>query len=280
MNRLRVSIPETTPWVRILGEDAFDECDGLNSDSNALDGRYALLSNQEWMTIARDAERQGDNWTKGLKANGEGDGCMYKGIVNRIQTATQSRFCDDEHSNRVKVLHRYGTTSNFEGVQAVGLGNDNERYRQLSLSGHSNRIWDLSGNAWEWVDWDMNDEVFTLVVPGERKATRTPTPLGNWDEVVPGENVNANVGDEDPMPPSSFRPHFLNNLGGQGMGRYTKGGKPRTAATRGGGSLQGDLGTGVLTLRFRIPDLSTPDFDIGQIGFRCVYRQPLSNQED
>ena len=48
-----------TPWVNISQTNAIAECAALGSS-------YHLISNNEWMTIARNAEAQGANWGSGV----------------------------------------------------------------------------------------------------------------------------------------------------------------------------------------------------------------------
>jgi hypothetical protein len=64
-----VSQANTTPWVSINQVDAWDECDSLNTEDTRTnidndtnnDGTYALISNPEWMTIARNVENVDTN---------------------------------------------------------------------------------------------------------------------------------------------------------------------------------------------------------------------------
>jgi hypothetical protein len=125
---------------------AWNECDDLNSESSRgdidsdtnRDETYALISNPEWMTIARNVENVSANWTDGSV----GSGCLMRANVGGTYACT-------------------GGDSGYNGSNPdFGSGRSDSGTASLTLD-NGEEIWDLSGNVLEWVDWDMTS---TLVV--------------------------------------------------------------------------------------------------------------------
>jgi formylglycine-generating enzyme required for sulfatase activity len=102
-----------TPWVNITQIDAIAAC-------SAAGGH--LITNNEWMAIAREAEAQPANWTGGAV----GSGMLKRGNVGITDSASYN-----------------GSDPEF------GTGRDTKA--QLVLS-NGETIWDLSGNVWEWTN--------------------------------------------------------------------------------------------------------------------------------
>ncbi|MDD3006938.1 MAG: SUMF1/EgtB/PvdO family nonheme iron enzyme [Candidatus Pacebacteria bacterium] len=108
-----ISQANTTPWVSITQTAAITEC----SDSGGH-----LITNNEWMTIARNVEAQPANWTGGAV----GSEMLKRGNVG---------IPDD---------------GSYDGSDPeFGTGRDTKA--QLVLS-NGETIWDLSGNVWEWTN--------------------------------------------------------------------------------------------------------------------------------
>ncbi len=94
-------------------------------------GEFALISNPEWMTIARDLESVTGNWS----GSSVGSGCVFNGN------------------------HGTDDTCGYNGADPEGGTGRNTRAKLTLSSGEE--IWDFSGNVWEWVDWNPNDSGFT-----------------------------------------------------------------------------------------------------------------------
>ena len=119
----------TSPWVNINQTTAKASCESLGTG-------YDLISNPEWMTIARNAENVASNWSSGIV----GTGMIPRG------------HSDDTPSNALAVTDisdPYNGTGNTSGD---GVGTGWEQKRTLTLS-NGNVVWDIAGNVWEWVDW-------------------------------------------------------------------------------------------------------------------------------
>ncbi len=115
-NYIPVSVPEASPWVGLEyfnrnGYDVKDAC-------RVVDAR--LMNNYEWMTIARNIEALGDNWTGGAP----GEGQLIQG----------NSFSD---------LFERPKPADSEGSEA-------ERRTFVLTNGEV--IWDMAGNVWEWLD--------------------------------------------------------------------------------------------------------------------------------
>ncbi len=97
-----------TPWVNINQNDAKTECEKIGAH---------LITNAEWMAIARDIESVKSNWT---------GGAVGSGILNRGNSDSSAAM---------------DGTDLLSGV--------NKRTHTLS---NGQVIWDFAGNVWEWVD--------------------------------------------------------------------------------------------------------------------------------
>jgi len=89
-----------------------------------------LITNQEWMTIARNIDQQSSNWTSGTV----GTGYLFNGNsgdASRGYKAFTDRYDTDKGLNR------------------------NQRASHILSNG--SRIYDFSGNVWEHVQVDIND---------------------------------------------------------------------------------------------------------------------------
>jgi hypothetical protein len=127
-----------------------------NTQNNAKDycqsRGWHLITNNEWMTIARNVEQVSANWcdkngtncgfapgTKGkILANGHNDALnetsASAGGIGALIAGNDSEPC-------------FGTTT--DGSNACG--GKNSQKRTLNLS-NGNIIWDFAGNVWQWVD--------------------------------------------------------------------------------------------------------------------------------
>ena len=96
---------------------------------SSLGANYHLITNNEWMTIARNIEQVTSNWSGGAV----GSGYIYSG--HNDNTPAQALAADTNDNNG------YANTGNSSGNQR----------RTLTLTNGS-VIWDMSGNVWEWTN--------------------------------------------------------------------------------------------------------------------------------
>ena len=208
---------DESPWTSISQENAQAECSNLGSS------HYDLISNREWLTIAHSIESTPSNWS----GNAVGSGMIPRG-----------------NSNGTGVL---AITDGLE--QPVGSGWEQKRTHTLF---NGSVIWDLAGNVWEWVDWDME--------AGLQLGPKTCTNSTNYVELTAIsctelEAISIN-----------YLPLTTGLSSTHGIGKFSGG--PNGGALRGG-----DSGSGVDAGIFML-DLYNPPTGIARsnFGFRCVYR--------
>ncbi len=197
---------------------------------NTVSDKYDLISNPEWMTIARNAEGVGANWEAGTS----GSGAMFRGHSDWA-TGALSAAADNDPYN--------GTGNTDSGA----MGSGKEQKRTFTLS-NGEVIWDLSGNVWEWVDWDLANA-------GPQEGPKTCA--AGWIELP---NVSCVE-----LSSSQYMPFITNLTSTNGIGRFWGG--PGGAALRGGHWYNGSS-AGAFTLNLH--DSTTDTHTV--IGFRCVYR--------
>ncbi len=116
-----------TPWDMINQTSARTACFNLGTG-------YHLITNVEWVTIARLAENDPTNWADGvIGSTVASGGGLYRGNVNLPDSAS----CG---SNVV-------LDGNTPGTNCI-VGSRNKR--TLNISGQL--IWDLVGNVWDWLN--------------------------------------------------------------------------------------------------------------------------------
>ena len=116
-----VSLPDGYPIANISQTDAKTYCESLGTD-------YHLISNNEWMTIARNIEKQSSNWTSGTIGT---DG-IWRGHTDGTPEIALEANSDDD-----------------QGYEGTGQTSPSIEKRTFLLS-NGKTIWDLSGNIWEW----------------------------------------------------------------------------------------------------------------------------------
>jgi len=135
-----VSSPEGSPIAGITHIEALTACPA----------GFHLITNDEWMAMARDAEQVNSNWSN----NSVGSGCLFGGNNSTDDT------CGYDGANPEKGLGRNAKAK-------LILSNDQE-------------IWDLAGNVWEHVSFTPSGADAThqeLDQPDDTDVTG-----GNWYE--------------------------------------------------------------------------------------------------
>jgi hypothetical protein len=141
-----VSQSDGFAWTSINFTDAYLKCSQLGEG-------YHLMTNREWMTIARNIEYNPNNWAdKTVGSNYTSGGGLFVGNSGAIDGTYWNHSCYDS------ILD-----GNTPGSNCI-LNNDfhtDRNKRTLELS-NGEIIWDLSGNVWQWVD-AMEDGGFVTV---------------------------------------------------------------------------------------------------------------------
>jgi formylglycine-generating enzyme required for sulfatase activity len=141
-----ISQANSMPMTNISKNSAVIKCQGLGHG-------YDLMTNAEWQTVAQNVEMVNSNWSGGTV----GTGCLKAG---------------NSHYNSSQPNCGY-----YVGAMEQGTGRSS--LSELALN-NGQTIWDLAGNAWEWVKEDNShaydyDYLMALVT----EADGTPGPLGS-----------------------------------------------------------------------------------------------------
>jgi hypothetical protein len=238
-----VSQAAGNPWVSIKADDgvasndtdAFEKC--ANMTEGGFSGTFALISNPEWMTIARDIETVGTNWSGGTTGSGN------------LARGWSARTTDDGFQNTAVAPTTDGTCI-FNSAANTCAATGTHKLRRTHQLSNGSEIWDLSGNAWEWVDWDSTSAGFT--------TGPTDGDTGGWNE------LNDLVGSLTVDDVAPLGPYTSAEQAGR-LFPYTSGG----AALRGGYWNHGaNAGAFTLNLYYDPSFL----FAGASFGFRCSYR--------
>lgn len=221
------STAETSPWVSINQVNAKAVCTSLGTG-------YDLISNSEWMTIARNVENVASNWTGGAV----GTGCLKRGNTGTVSP------CEE---------------AGYDGADPES-GASRNALASLTLN-NNEVIWDLSGNVWEWVDRTLGGELSTDMAVRDRAYVSTDNgPADIWVEFS-AVDMFSNV-----MPAEAMLPENPNYNAAQGVGRYL-------SSTVGGAALRGGYwDDGSLAGAFSLNLLYSSTLLGSGVGFRCVFR--------
>ncbi|MCB9772040.1 MAG: hypothetical protein H6754_05775 [Candidatus Omnitrophica bacterium] len=130
-----------TPWSNLSFNDAFNECQSLGTG-------YHLITNPEWMAIAKSIENNRVNWS----GNAVGSGHIPTGHSD----ANPNNYLE---ANNTDTLGCTGTNNNNCLIQA---NNDFWQKRTFVLS-NDEVIWDMAGNIHSWVSTNTNGDSFSYI---------------------------------------------------------------------------------------------------------------------
>ncbi len=249
-DHIPASSPTGSPWRRIDATNALAECNSLNTGGAT---NYDLISNPEWMTIARNAESVSSNWSTGT---------VGTGVMARGWAANTSALPVDPWQNTAVAPSTDANCLYNTGQNTCASSGDHLYRRTLTLS-NGEVIWDLSGNVSEWVDWETGGAFTT--VPQEYKAfvNADAGAVAAWREFT---SLDQNINNGDVMNPLTWQSSNPALDSSHGIGQYYAGASGG-AALRGGGWFAGSR-AGAFTLNL---NSSTSDTNTN-VGFRCVYR--------
>ena len=232
-NRAIASVASGFPIANISQTTAASYCSTAGA---------SLITNAEWMTIARNIEAQLSNWTTGTATSSAiGTGGLYRGHSDSNPGTALAAGADDN------------------GYIGTGQSGFSIERRTHSLS-NGEIIWDLGGNVWEWT----NDTIL-----GKDQPTGS-SPVGfGWRQYSTGlTNSITNFGtlSRDLVGPSNNTWNSTQNMG-QIYSDGTSTNNTNFAFLR-GGSWSDATDAGVFFLNLGGAPSLTRDF----IGFRCVVR--------
>ena len=201
----------------------------------------SLITNREWMTIARNIEAQLSNWTTGTATSSAiGTGGLYRG-----------------HSDNSPATALVAGPDN-DGYNGTGNSGFSIERRTHTLS-NGEIIWDMGGNVWEWT----NDTIL-----GKDQPTGSSTGFG-WREY--GTGLGNSITNFGTLSRDLVGPSNSNWGSGQNMGQiYSDGTSSNNTsfAFLRGGSWATTTTAGVFALVLDVTPSNTSD----NIGFRCVLR--------
>ncbi|MCM2350546.1 MAG: putative Ig domain-containing protein [Bacteriovoracaceae bacterium] len=234
-----VSQPASTPWLNITIENAQTACGNLGwEDQNHFD----LISNQEWMAIARNIESVNANW-------------LFNTVPEKVMLYTgNSNGNAMSGTKQVSNINDPYTDTGDSALDPIGGGREQGRTFELS---NGSTVWDMAGNAWEWVDWDK-----------AALGLQTPPVCANPDnaeEILSVLDGSGNViSDCLGWNKSDFMPTDPTLTKADGVGVF-QGDFNGVQMNRGGDPEEGG---GIYTIG-RENDLAIED---PLVGFRCVFR--------
>jgi formylglycine-generating enzyme required for sulfatase activity len=235
-NHIPASSSTGSPWRRISPTNASVECNSLNA-LNGVSNKYDLISNPEWMTIARNAEGVSSNFEAGVMARGWAASTLWGDTwTNTFVASSTGPEC------------KY----NIAADSCASTGNHLFR-RTLALS-NGEEIWDFSGNVWEWVDWSHTTAGLNL----------GPTTCRSSWEQFPDVLADTCYTDGALLSHQVF-PATSNGSSLEAFGRFYGG---SGGSARRGGMFADGTRSGIFALSL---DTGTST-NAHTMGFRCVYR--------
>ena len=217
-----LSEPSGSPVVNINQTNAKTACTALGTG-------YHLVTNNEWMTVARNIENTAANWSNGVV----GAGALNRGHNDNAPANSLPANADDNQA--------------CEGTGQTCSSTIWDGQRRTHVLSNAEVIWDLGGNVWEWIDWN---------VPTGDKAS----PQAAWIEIGVSTPTAS-------MPQASYYPEHTTYTNAQGIGMYYPGNSGSGGAAFRGGAWSSGTDAGVFSLHLHYD----PSYTYTSIGFRCAW---------
>lgn len=224
-----------TPQVSINKATAESNCTGMGSG-------YDLIANHQWQTIARDIEQNGSNWSTGTVGSGQLNQGYHVGSISAV--------CDSANENM---------GSNPSACSSTGSSFENKRTHNLS---NGNIIWDLSGNATEWIKDTKASSDFAAATSLLRISLVTTSDPGTSISLSDGVSRNF----KDQFGTSTDYSSSLTSSPFGGLGGMDNITSTSNSMYRGGSYGSGAMSAGVFAISVTG---STSSFT--NLGYRCVY---------
>ncbi len=199
-----ISQAANQPWVSITQANAKAACAGIGT-------QYHLITNAEWMTIARNIEATAANWSSGTVNTGAlNRGHSDNGPANTLAAGTDDSPC-----------------SGTGDTCSTTVFHDQRRTHVLS---NGQVVWDLAGNAKEFIDWILVTD-------------RAGTISNNYEEI----NTTAPT---TSMPANTFKSNNVGLLETNGVGAYWRDANGSNGYAARGGHFANGTKSGVYHLDF------------------------------
>lgn len=225
---LPMAAPEKEPWVNITFREAQALCRELGQG-------YDLITNREWMSIAKIIESKRENWTGGRV----GEGLIFRGHSN------------GEPFRVLNILNKSDPYDQKDKTQK-----DQRRVHYLE---YRQKIWDFAGNTWSWVNWSLDGQIL------EKGPVNCINGIFEFRDLDLSKcnEVDLSILKDHNLFPSN--PSWGSEKGmGQFQGSFASSG----GAARRGGHRSDMERAGIYALALNYPAQSRLTY----LGFRCVYR--------
>ena len=252
-SKIAVSVAGGTPWNTINPTNSMSACNNLNA-INGVTNKYDIISNAEWMTIARSIEATASNWVGGVNT----------GYINRGHSDTSpNNTCD-------------GTVENVQ-TNCTTLSTTTPNQKRTHTLENGEVIWDFAGNVWEWTDWvrETPNTTFTIVAQANKAYVNADGAAVAGFREFPSLDRNINNGDVmnlltwQPNNPALNSTHGIGlYYSGDGGGSAIRGGAYGDGVLAHRGGWYSATGSGAFALVLDIPTSGT----YLHVGFRCVFR--------
>jgi len=226
----------------------------------ALGDNYHLITNAEWMTIARNAEAQSSNWCTSVGSYGvypcgntPGTGMLASGHVDNVGEAVYGNTSGALEASSDDSYGCYRTTTGATTCDATS----GKQKRTHTLS-NGEIIWDMSGNVYDW----NSDTVL-------RKDQPDQDPEVGWDWREFTDLTNNGAGDS--MGYDNLRPSNPAWNANQRVGRIYTYSDVSDTDTTAYGFLRGGIWYHTTYAGIFTTDLIVSPGDRGYyVGFRCA----------
>jgi hypothetical protein len=256
------------PWKNLTMQQAREEC-------QAMGPGFDLISNEEWMTLARNIEGVAANWSDN-RAHAHEDTSAVLCIGQTCRKGTLGVDCRTDQTpysgeglpastNDAEGCYGY-VKGDYEASTPTLNRNGWNLYRRTFFLDNGECIWDFAGNVWEWT---------TLYVPLAADRPRLDGVVDDgWLEInQPNTNMHVMPAEAFKSSRSDLIPAYIN---GNRLGRYHPCPNDHTqgVAMRGGNYMHGAYNNGIYALAMGYSPTSS--HIICEVGFRAVYR-PFPN---
>lgn len=228
--------------------------DAAKLNCQSLGPGYDLINNDEWMTITSNIAYDASNWCEANNTNC-GGGISPGDAITSSAVSTNNLILNIGNSTG-SPGYACDNVQEFVGATCgTDLGSANFRDKRTHFLINGGIVWDMAGNASEWVDY-FNDDY-------------KPTPATNAYHEYTGVAGSSKMPKSDLVPSGKgyWNSSWDNN---QGIGTYY----PGTSSSGGGLVRGGSWGSVTHSGIFAATLNRSPNYTDTKIGYRCVKRQP------
>lgn len=257
-SRQIVSTAQGWPLARIAQDDGTAN----DAKSYCTSRGWHLITNNEWMTIARNAEKLGSNW------------CDTNGSNCGFTPGQSSKYLASGHNDNGPAFGLQASTDDSQACYGTvtkdvntTCGSGATQKRTFTLS-NGEVVWDMAGNLWQWTD----NTVLRKDEP-DSATSGTPDVGWGWTDFAAGSltRILVNNGQGASMGYDAIRPSNSAWNANQRVGRiYTYSDVNDTSSTvyafLRGGSWYDGTNAGVFSLVLN----GAPGNSGDNVGFRCV----------